>query len=102
MASAGQSAAQLKKDFENIRKKFNGRYIRLYGACDKKGYYNDIVAAAWDAVVGIHGLVWVSSPVKICTLNRLIKSFQFGFDGGNECEKRRDALFAILKSNPKA
>ncbi|KIM80532.1 glycoside hydrolase family 17 protein [Piloderma croceum F 1598] len=82
--TACQSLAQLKKDFENIRTKFNGRYIRLYGTCDNNGYYNDIVTAAWDAGLGVHGLVW------------------FGFNGGNEWEKRRDELFAILKSNPKA
>lgn len=82
--TACQSPAELKKDFGNIRTKYKGRYIRLYGACDKKGYYNDIVTAAWDAGLGVHALIW------------------FGFDGGKEWEKRRDDLFAILKSNPKA
>jgi hypothetical protein len=64
IGSAGQSPAELKKDFGNIRTKYKGRYIRLYGACDKKGYYNDIVTAAWDAGLGVHALIWVSLPIK--------------------------------------
>jgi len=82
--TACQSLAELKKDFQNIRTKFNGRYIRLYGACDKQGYYNDLVTVAWDTGMGLQPVVW------------------FGYDGGNEWEKRRDELFSILKSNAKA
>lgn len=82
--TACQSASQLKKDFLNIRNKFNGRYVRLYGACDKKGFYDTVVEAAWEATVGVHALIW------------------FGFDGGNVWKKRRDTLFADLSSNPKA
>ncbi|KAG6916216.1 hypothetical protein DXG01_007846 [Tephrocybe rancida] len=48
------------------------------------GDINDIVDAAWDAGVGVQALIW------------------FGFNGGNTWMKRRDDLFAILHSNPKA
>lgn len=34
----GQSAGTLKSEFKNIRNKFNGRYVRLYGACDRNGF----------------------------------------------------------------
>lgn len=34
----GQSLSQLQKDFANIRNTFHGRYVRLYGACDKEGF----------------------------------------------------------------
>jgi hypothetical protein len=34
----GQSLSQLQKDFANIRNNFNGRYVRLYGACDREGF----------------------------------------------------------------
>ncbi len=35
---SGQSLEVLKKEFSNIRNKYNGRYIRLYGACEQNGY----------------------------------------------------------------
>ncbi|KAF8333886.1 glycoside hydrolase superfamily [Amanita rubescens] len=75
---------QLRSDFQNIRNRFHGRYVRLYGACDQNGFYNDIVEAAWDAGIGVHALIW------------------FGFDGGDEWKWRRNELFSILHSNPKA
>lgn len=34
----GQSPAQLKKEFSDIRHHFNSRYVRLYGACDREGF----------------------------------------------------------------
>ncbi|PBK82234.1 hypothetical protein ARMGADRAFT_946948 [Armillaria gallica] len=74
----------LQTEFTDIRQTFNGRYVRLYGACDRAGFYDDVINAAWNAGVGIHALVW------------------FGFDGGNIWQTRRDALFATLQSNPKA
>nr|GAT52508.1 b-(1-6) glucan synthase [Mycena chlorophos] len=82
--TACQSLTTLRKDFGNIRETFNGRYVRLYGACDEAGFYNNVVEAAWDAGIGVHALIW------------------FGFDGSNEWTHRRDALFSILHSNPKA
>jgi len=82
--TACQSASQLKKEFRDIKQRFNGRYVRLYGTCDKAGYYNDVVDAAWDAELGVQALIW------------------FGFDGGNEWESRRNSLLSTLHSNPKA
>ncbi|KAJ7082856.1 glycoside hydrolase superfamily [Mycena belliarum] len=91
--TACQSASKLKTDFLKIRQTFKGRYIRMYGFCDRTGerYYkisadrlNDIVEAAWNAGIGVHALIW------------------FGFDGTDEWKGRRDALFGILHSNPKA
>lgn len=38
LVSSGQSLAQLQTDFANMRKTFNSRYVRLYGACDKEGF----------------------------------------------------------------
>ena len=34
----GQSPSQLNAEFADIRKNFNGRYVRLYGACDNDGF----------------------------------------------------------------
>ncbi|KAJ7220285.1 B-(1-6) glucan synthase [Mycena pura] len=82
--TACQSLAELKSDFKTIRKTFKGRYIRMYGFCDTEGFYNNVVEAAWDAGIGVHALIW------------------FGFDGTDQWIGRRDALFGILHSNPKA
>ncbi len=35
---SGQSLQQLRSDFQNIRNRFHGRYVRLYGACDQNGF----------------------------------------------------------------
>jgi len=79
-----QSLTKLRREFLDIRQRFKGRYVRLYGFCDRAGFYNDIVDAAWRAGVGVQALIW------------------FGFDGTNEWIGRRDTLFGILHSNPKA
>ena len=34
----GQSVAELQNDFINIRNTFNGRYVRIYGFCDRNGF----------------------------------------------------------------
>ncbi|KAL4080311.1 glycoside hydrolase family 17 protein [Scleroderma yunnanense] len=75
---------QLTQEFTDIRNNFNGRYVRLYGACDNPGFYDDVIDAAWEAGIGVHALIW------------------FGFDGGNEWQTRRDSLISSLTSNPKA
>ncbi|KAF8813502.1 hypothetical protein BYT27DRAFT_7220417 [Phlegmacium glaucopus] len=82
--TACQSLTTLKEEFLDIRKRFNGRYVRIYGFCDNTGFYNNVIEAAWDAGVGVHALIW------------------FGFDGDNKWVKRRDDLFGLLHSNPKA
>ncbi|KAF9475442.1 hypothetical protein BDN70DRAFT_883703 [Pholiota conissans] len=82
--TACQSLSALKKDFLDIKKTFEGRYVRLYGACDRKGFYDDIVNAAWQAGIGVHALIW------------------FGWEDPNIWKTRRDTLLASLHSNPKA
>lgn len=62
----GQSKSQLQKEFSDIRKNFNGRYIRLYGFCDNDGYYDDVVEAAWNNSLGVHALIWVSEYEYLC------------------------------------
>ncbi|KAN0090829.1 glycoside hydrolase family 17 protein [Tylopilus felleus] len=82
--TACQSLQQLDKEFADIKYHFKGRYVRLYGFCDNKGYYDDVVEAAWKNGLGVHALIW------------------FGFTGGNQWETRRDVLFKSLTTNPKA
>ncbi|KAJ6553572.1 glycoside hydrolase superfamily [Mycena vulgaris] len=85
--TACQSLSKLRTDFLKIRQTFKGRYIRMYGFCDRTGercHNNDIVDAAWGAGIGVHALIW------------------FGFDGTDEWKGRRDKLLGILHSNPKA
>ncbi|TFY83011.1 hypothetical protein EWM64_g1002 [Hericium alpestre] len=82
--TACQSLSQLQKEFKDMRTNFNSRFVRLYGFCDRKGFYDDIVTAAWDNTLGVHALIW------------------FGFDGTDEWIGRRDTLFATLHSNSKA
>lgn len=82
--TACQSLSQLNSDFADIKNTFGSRYVRLYGACDRNGFYDDIVSAAWATGLGVHALIW------------------FGFDGGNQWMTRRDALVSSLTSNPKA
>ncbi|KAI0253991.1 glycoside hydrolase superfamily [Lactifluus subvellereus] len=79
-----QSLSQLQKDFADMRNTFHSRYVRIYGTCDRNGFYDDIITAAWDNSLGVHALVW------------------FGFDGGSYWKNRRDTLFGTLHSNQKA
>ncbi|KAF8997706.1 glycoside hydrolase superfamily [Cyathus striatus] len=82
--TACQDYSQLEREFSDIRHRFNGRYVRLYGACDRPGFYDDVVEAAYNAGVGVHALIW------------------FGFDGSDIWKTRRDSLYNTLYSNPKA
>ncbi|XP_006458998.1 B-(1-6) glucan synthase [Agaricus bisporus var. bisporus H97] len=82
--SACQSLHTLKTEFMDIRQRFHGRYVRIYGTCDRKGFNDDVINAAWHAGIGVHALIW------------------FGFDGDNKWKGRRDALFSTLHSNPYA
>ncbi|KAI0695960.1 hypothetical protein C8T65DRAFT_698546 [Cerioporus squamosus] len=94
--TACQSKKQLQKEFADIRKTFNSRYVRLYGTCDKrKSFYDDVVDAAWDNGLGVHALIWSVS-------DRRLHSMEFGFEGDNKWMTRRDSLFKTLQSNPKA
>jgi exo-beta-1,3-glucanase (GH17 family) len=82
--TACQSLSQLQREFKDIKQTFQGRYVRLYGACDKKGFYDNVITAAWDNGLGVHALIW------------------FGFEGTDEWKTRRTTLFSTLHSNPKA
>ncbi|KAK0448915.1 glycoside hydrolase superfamily [Desarmillaria tabescens] len=82
--TACQDFNQLRSEFTDIRRRFNSRYVRMYGACDREGFYDDVISAAWEAGLGIHALVW------------------FGFDGDDIWKTRRDTLFVALHANPKA
>ncbi|CCM06261.1 uncharacterized protein FIBRA_08511 [Fibroporia radiculosa] len=82
--TACQDSEQLHSEFADIRQHFNSRYVRLYGACDREGFYDDIVDAAWDNGLGVHALIW------------------FGFTGGDIWKTRRDTLLATLHANPRA
>ncbi|KAK7692914.1 hypothetical protein QCA50_004552 [Cerrena zonata] len=79
-----QSRSKLNGEFADIRTTFNSRYVRLYGFCDRKGFYDDVVDAAWNNGLGVHALLW------------------FGFDGDNKWIGRRDTLLSTLHNNPKA
>ncbi|KIY69803.1 glycoside hydrolase family 17 protein [Cylindrobasidium torrendii FP15055 ss-10] len=48
------------------------------------GFNDDVVEAAWSAGLGLHMLVW------------------FGFDGGDQWRRRREALLSTLRWNTKA
>jgi hypothetical protein len=61
---AGQSLSQLQKDFADMRNTFHSRYVRIYGACDNNGFFDDVITAAWDNTLGVHALVWVSHQVR--------------------------------------
>lgn len=81
---ACQSLPQLRREFKDIRETYNGRYVRIYSVCDKKGFYDNVITAAWENSLGIHALIW------------------FGFDGDYKWKSRKDSLFNTLYSNPKA
>lgn len=78
------SAAKMTTAFKRMRSEFKSRYVRPYGGCDKSGFTNDMVNAAWEAGVGVYPLVW------------------FGFDGGDQWKKRKNDIVQTIKSNPKA
>ncbi|KIY69813.1 glycoside hydrolase family 17 protein [Cylindrobasidium torrendii FP15055 ss-10] len=82
--TACQSRSTLNSEFKDIRETFDGRYVRLYGACDRTGFYDDVIDAAWNNGLGVHALIW------------------FGFEGGSEWKDRRDNLIDTLWNNPKA
>ncbi|PWN41898.1 glycoside hydrolase [Ceraceosorus guamensis] len=75
---------QLVKDFKRQRNTYQARYVRLYSNCDKQGYNDDLINAAWEAGVGLLPLIW------------------FGFDGDESYRPRKKALLQTIKSNPKA
>ncbi|KDQ20406.1 glycoside hydrolase family 17 protein [Botryobasidium botryosum FD-172 SS1] len=79
--NACPSQAQMKSDFTRMRKDFNARYVRIYSACDTKGFYDQVVNAAYESNLGVFAMVW------------------FGFDGGNEWKTRQSALLSTIETN---
>lgn len=43
--------------FKRMRQ-LNGRYVRLYSSCDNPGFNDDVIAASFEAHIGIYALVW--------------------------------------------
>lgn len=70
--SAGQSLQQLKKEFADMRNTFHSRYVRLYGACDREGFYDDVIEAAWCTSLGVHALIWVSLHATCIPISSLL------------------------------
>ncbi|TFK98213.1 glycoside hydrolase superfamily [Pterulicium gracile] len=79
-----QSLSQMQREFKDMKTKFKARYVRLYAVCDRKGFYDDVITAAWDNGLGVHALIW------------------FGFDNTPEWKDRRATLFNTLHTHPKA
>ena len=70
--SVGQSLQQLKNEFADIRNTFHSRYVRLYGACDRNQFYDDVIEAAWDNTLGVHALIWVSFHARCTPISSLL------------------------------
>ncbi|KAI0278474.1 glycoside hydrolase superfamily [Russula aff. rugulosa BPL654] len=81
--TACPSLTQLQTDFSNMRQTFNSRYVRLYGACDQAGFYDNIITAAWENTLGVHALAWC------------------GFQNCNLLQSRFNAISSSLHNNPK-
>ncbi|KAH8833944.1 glycoside hydrolase superfamily [Flagelloscypha sp. PMI_526] len=79
-----QSKSKMTKEFKDIRERFKGRYIRMYGNCDKADFYDDLIDAAWEAGIGVHALIW------------------FGWDNPDAWKSRKAAFMKAVKSNSKA
>ena len=60
---------------------------------------DDVVDAAWNNGLGVHALIWVCFVVPLLAIAHTL---QFGFEGGDEWETRRDSLIKTLTTNPKA
>jgi len=67
-----------------MRTEFKARYVRLYFWCDKDGFLDDVVTAAYNAGIGVNAVIW------------------FGFNGGNAWEGRRDQVIDLVNNNPLA
>jgi len=67
-----------------MRTEFKARYVRLYFWCDKDGFLDDVVTAAYNAGIGVNSVIW------------------FGFNGGDAWEGRRDQVIDLVTKNPLA
>jgi len=53
------SKASMTASFKQMRSQYQARYVRIYGACESNhAFYDQIVAAAYEAGVGVYALIW--------------------------------------------
>ncbi|KAN0060113.1 hypothetical protein ACQY0O_008087 [Thecaphora frezii] len=82
--SSCPSSDEIRSDFARMRNDFHSRYVRIYQVCDRAGFQDDLIDAAWANGLGLHMLLW------------------FGFDGTDEWKGRKQTLLQALKSNLRA
>ncbi|KAH7101498.1 glycoside hydrolase [Auriculariales sp. MPI-PUGE-AT-0066] len=78
------SKALMARSFKQMRQQYKARYVRIYGACTSNhAFYDQIVAAAYEAGVGVYGLIW------------------FGFNGPSDknWEGQLNGLIKTIKTN---
>lgn len=78
------SKSSMTSSFKQMKNSYGARYVRMYATCDRAGFYDDIVDAAYEAGLGIYALVW------------------FGFDGSDAYKGRLNKLLDTVKSNKRA
>ncbi|SPO37222.1 uncharacterized protein PSFLO_02694 [Pseudozyma flocculosa] len=78
------SANQIRSDFGRMRNDYSSRYVRIYSVCDREGFQDDLINAAWEHGLGLHMLLW------------------FGFDGGDVWKTRKRTLMQAIQYNPRA
>ena len=44
--------------FKQMRNSYGARYVRIYATCDRGGFNDDLVEAAYEAGLGVYALVW--------------------------------------------
>ena len=49
--------SDIESNFKQM-KQFGARYVRLYGACDRGSFNDDLVDAAYSTGMGVYYLVW--------------------------------------------
>jgi len=77
------SKSDIASNFKQM-KQFGARYVRLYGACDRGSFNDDLVDAAYSSGMGVYYLVW------------------FGFDGSSKWKDRLNGVLDTVDSNPRA
>ncbi|KZV83430.1 glycoside hydrolase [Exidia glandulosa HHB12029] len=75
------SKSSMTSSFKQMRSDFGARYIRMYATCDRSGFFDDVVEAAYDAGLGVYALVWL------------------GFDGDDSYKGRLNSLLNTVKTN---
>lgn len=52
------SKSSLASSFKQMKSQYGARYVRMYASCDRSGFFDDVVEAAYDAGLGVYALVW--------------------------------------------